>query len=115
MLDACRKALPADVAVCAAAVGDWRVAEEAREKIKKSDGALPRLEMAENPDILATLSAAGNSRPRLVIGFAAETEDVVANARAKRDRHGCEWILANDVSLGTGRFGGAENTINQNG
>ena len=111
MLDACQAALPADVAVCAAAVADWRVANAAGEKMKKTKGKLPSLDMAENPDILATLSAAGNARPQLVIGFAAETENVVANAQAKRSSKGCDWLLANDVSPETGTFGGADNTI----
>ena len=111
MLAACEAALPADVAVCAAAVADWRVARAADEKLKKNGGGAPTLEMAENPDILATLSAAANTRPSLVVGFAAETEQVVEHARAKRERKGCDWILANDVSPGTGTFGGNDNTI----
>ena len=111
MLAACEAALPADVAVCAAAVADWRVARAADEKLKKNGGGAPALEMAENPDILATLSAAANTRPSLVVGFAAETEQVVEHARAKRERKGCDWILANDVSPGTGTFGGDDNTI----
>ena len=111
MLAACEAALPADVAVCAAAVADWRVAREANEKLKKNGAGPPSLEMAENPDILATLAAATNTRPRLVIGFAAETEQVVEHARTKRDRKGCDWILANDVSPETGTFGGEDNTI----
>ena len=111
MLTACEAALPADVAVCAAAVADWRVARAADEKLKKNGGGAPTLEMAENPDILATLSAAANTRPSLVVGFAAETEQVVEHARAKRERKGCDWILANDVSPGTGTFGGDDNTI----
>jgi phosphopantothenoylcysteine decarboxylase/phosphopantothenate--cysteine ligase len=110
MLAACTEALPADVAVCAAAVADWRVKDEAGQKLKKN-GALAPLELVENPDILATLVAAGNRRPRLVVGFAAETESVVEHARAKRLRKGCDWILANDVSAGSGTFGGAENTV----
>jgi len=110
MLAACEKALPADVAVCAAAVADWR-AEAAPQKIKKKNGAPPPLKLVENPDILASLSKPGNRRPRLVVGFAAETENVVANARAKRQRKGCDWILANDVSPATGTFGGDDNTI----
>ena len=80
-------------------------------KIKKKDGAPPTLKLVENPDILATLSRAGNRRPRLVIGFAAETENVVENAQAKRAKKGCDWILANDVSAATGVFGGERNTI----
>jgi phosphopantothenoylcysteine decarboxylase / phosphopantothenate---cysteine ligase len=111
MLAACEAALPADVAVCAAAVADWRVAREADEKLKKNGAGPPQLEMAENPDILATLAAATNTRPGLVIGFAAETEQVVEHARAKRERKGCDWILANDVSPETGTFGGEDNTI----
>ncbi|MBT5569973.1 MAG: bifunctional phosphopantothenoylcysteine decarboxylase/phosphopantothenate--cysteine ligase CoaBC [Alphaproteobacteria bacterium] len=111
MLAACESALPADIAVCAAAVADWRVATQASEKLKKNGSGVPALEMAENPDILATLSATANTRPDLVIGFAAETEDVVAHAQSKRERKGCDWILANDVSPETGTFGGADNTI----
>jgi phosphopantothenoylcysteine decarboxylase / phosphopantothenate---cysteine ligase len=110
MLTACEKALPVDVAVCAAAVADWR-AEAAPQKLKKKNGAPPALKLVENPDILATLSKPGNNRPRLVVGFAAETENVVANARTKRQRKGCDWILANDVSPATGTFGGEHNTI----
>ena len=110
MLTACRDSLPVDVAVCAAAVSDWRVAREAAQKIKKT-GAPPALTLAENPDILASLAAAGNARPRLVVGFAAETEKVIEHAQAKRARKGCDWILANDVSPETGTFGGANNTV----
>jgi phosphopantothenoylcysteine decarboxylase/phosphopantothenate--cysteine ligase len=109
MLAACQAALPVDIAVCAAAVADWR-AEEAPQKIKKK-GAPPALRLVENPDILATLSAAGNLRPRLVVGFAAETENLIANAQAKRAKKGCDWILANDVSAASGTFGGDSNTI----
>jgi len=111
MLAACEKSLPADVAVCAAAVADWRVAQQAGEKMKKTGTGVPNLEMTENPDILATLAAAANTRPGLVIGFAAETENVVAHAQAKRKKKGCDWILANDVSPESGTFGGADNTI----
>ena len=111
MLAACTKALPVDVAVCAAAVSDWRVAAPRNSKIKKNGGAPPKLELATNPDILASLAAAGSARPRLVIGFAAETEKVVEHARAKLAAKGCDWILANDVAPGTGTFGGAENTL----
>ncbi|MFQ5783701.1 MAG: bifunctional phosphopantothenoylcysteine decarboxylase/phosphopantothenate--cysteine ligase CoaBC [Alphaproteobacteria bacterium] len=110
MLAACEKALPVDVAVCAAAVSDWRAAAARADKIKK-DGAPPKLALVENPDILARLSAADNRRPVLVVGFAAETGDVVANAVAKRGRKGCDWIVANDVSPGTGTFGGERNTV----
>ncbi|MCC7273929.1 MAG: bifunctional phosphopantothenoylcysteine decarboxylase/phosphopantothenate--cysteine ligase CoaBC [Alphaproteobacteria bacterium] len=110
MLAACEKALPADIAVCAAAVVDWRPAEAATAKLKKNGPAKP-LVLVENPDILATLSAAGNRRPRLVVGFAAETDDVVAYATAKRAKKGCDWMLANDVSPASGTFGGDHNTI----
>ncbi len=110
MQAACEAALPVDIAVCAAAVADWR-AEAAPGKLKKKDGATPALKLVENPDILAGLSQPGNRRPRLVVGFAAETENVIANAKAKRLRKGCDWILANDVSASTGVFGGAQNTI----
>ncbi|HEX7967880.1 MAG TPA: bifunctional phosphopantothenoylcysteine decarboxylase/phosphopantothenate--cysteine ligase CoaBC [Stellaceae bacterium] len=110
MLAACEKALPADVAVCAAAVADWR-AEAAPQKLKKKNGAAPALKLVENPDILATLSKSGNRRPSLVVGFAAETEKVVEHAREKRARKGCDWILANDVSPASGTFGGDANTI----
>ena len=110
MLAACLAALPADVAVCAAAVSDWRPAETVEQKMKKN-GRTPTLKLVENPDILATLSQAGNRRPRLVVGFAAETENVVAYAQAKRKKKGCDWMLANDVSPATGTFGGEANTI----
>ena len=111
MLEACRAALPADIAVCAAAVSDWRAAETVTGKIKKDGGPPPALALAENPDILASLSEAGNRRPALVIGFAAETEAVVENARAKLARKGCDWIVANDVAPGTGVMGGGDNTV----
>ncbi len=111
MLAACRNALPVDIAVCAAAVSDWRAKTVKQQKVKKSGSAPPRLELATNPDILASLSAAGNQRPRLVIGFAAETEKVVQHATAKRKAKGCDWILANDVSSGSGTFGGTDNAI----
>ncbi len=110
MLAACEKALPADVAVCAAAVADWR-AEPAPQKLKKKNGAVPALKLVENPDILATLSKSGNRRPALVVGFAAETEKVVEHAREKRAKKRCDWILANDVSPATGTFGGEANTV----
>ena len=110
MLAACQAALPADGAVCAAAVADWRTARAADQKMKKVPGAAPPpLELALNPDILATLAAAGPQRPRLVVGFAAETEQVVANAVAKRTKKGCDWIVANDVSGDV--MGGAENAV----
>ena len=111
MLEACRAALPVDVAVCAAAVADWRPADAAPRKIKKSGDRPPALHLVENPDVLATLAAPGNMRPRLVVGFAAETEAIAANARAKREAKGCDWILANDVSPAAGAFGGDDNRI----
>jgi len=112
MLDAVQAALPADIAVCAAAVADWRVAAEAGQKLKKDgSGVIPDLKLSENPDILATISQKGPKRPDLVVGFAAETENVIEHARAKRARKGCDWILANDVAPGTGTFGGDHNEV----
>lgn len=112
MLAAVENALPADIAVCAAAVADWRTSDAPDQKIKKQAGAdAPTLNMVENPDILATVSTAGNKRPALVVGFAAETNDVVTNAQAKRERKGCDWIVANDVSPSTGTFSGDTNTV----
>ena len=111
MLAACEKALPAEIAICVAAVADWRVADEATQKLKKNGCAPKLLELAENPDILRTLAKVGNKRPSLVIGFAAETEDVIANARAKCKNKNTDWMLANDVSPDTGTFGGNANTI----
>lgn len=110
MLAACEAALPADVAVCVAAVADWRPAEVAAGKTKKTPGAPPpEIRLVENPDILATLSRAAD-RPRLVVGFAAETETVEDHARAKLARKGCDWIVANDVSR-PGVMGGSDNTV----
>ena len=112
MLDAVEAALPADAAVMAAAVADWRVANESGNKIKKVAGAsAPVLQFAENPDILKTVAQSMDRRPRLVVGFAAETDDVLAHAQAKRARKGCDWIVANDVSPGTGIMGGTENAV----
>ncbi len=112
MLEAVQKALPADAAVFAAAVADWRMAKAMDSKIKKDGtGAVPVLEFAENPDILKTVSQMKIGRPALVVGFAAETDDVIANATAKRLRKGCDWIVANDVSPETGIMGGAENAV----
>ncbi len=111
MLEAVRAALPVDAAIFAAAVADWRVASASQSKMKKTKAGLPSLEFAENPDILATVSQMGDGRPGLVVGFAAETDDVVENATAKRKRKGCDWIVANDVSHGTGIMGGKENDI----
>ena len=98
MQAAVRAALPADIAVLTAAVADWRVDGVASGKIKKAPGGPPTLRLIENPDILAGLSKPGPQRPALVVGFAAETEDLIANARAKLSRKGCDWIVANDVS-----------------
>ncbi len=112
MHDAVQAALPVDAAIFAAAVADWRVRAPSDSKIKKDGkGGLPRLEFDENPDILAAVAQMEKGRPRLVIGFAAETDDVVANATAKRARKGCDWILANDVRPETGIMGGAENAV----
>ncbi len=112
MLAACAAALPADIFVAAAAVADWRVENAAGGKIKKQEGAAaPSLSLIPNPDILATISQAGARRPGLVVGFAAETDDLLANARAKLARKGCDWIVANDVSPATGIMGGDENAI----
>jgi phosphopantothenoylcysteine decarboxylase/phosphopantothenate--cysteine ligase len=112
MLAACLAAGKVDVAVCAAAVADWKMAKPAAAKIKKQPGAAPpALELTPNPDILATLSKRGPNRPILVVGFAAETENLVANAIEKRTRKGCDWIVANDVSAATGTFSGERNTV----
>ncbi len=111
MLAAVQAALPADAAVMAAAVADWRVANAGAQKMKKDgSGKAPALDFAENPDILATVSKSA-ARPRLVVGFAAETEKVVEHATAKRLRKGCDWIVANDVSPATGIMGGQENAV----
>ncbi|PVH29434.1 bifunctional phosphopantothenoylcysteine decarboxylase/phosphopantothenate--cysteine ligase CoaBC [Pararhodobacter oceanensis] len=110
MLTAVTSALPADAAVFAAAVADWRVKNTSDQKMKKQNGALPTLEFEENPDILATISRHAK-RPPLVVGFAAETETVVEHAQAKRLRKGCDWIVANDVSPETGIMGGSENAV----
>ncbi|MEM7721958.1 MAG: bifunctional phosphopantothenoylcysteine decarboxylase/phosphopantothenate--cysteine ligase CoaBC [Pseudomonadota bacterium] len=112
MAEAVDAALPADAAIFAAAVADWRVANAAGEKMKKdASGAAPALSFAENPDILAGVAQMKQGRPSLVVGFAAETTDVEAHATAKRARKGCDWIVANDVSPETGIMGGAENRI----
>jgi len=112
MLQASLACLPVDAAICAAAVSDWRPADPATRKVKKRHGeAPPALALVENPDILARLAAPGNQRPRLVVGFAAETENLVENAKAKRLAKQCDWILANDVGPGTGTFGGEQNTV----
>ena len=111
MLSAVQKNLSVDAAVFCAAVADWRVASASDSKLKKTKGGLPVLEFAENPDILATVSQMGEGRPPLVVGFAAETDDVIENATAKRIRKGCDWIVANDVSPATGIMGGSENAV----
>ncbi len=112
MLAAVKAALPADAAVFAAAVGDWHVAAPEPQKIQKDrKGGLPKLDLVENPDILATVSAMKKRRPQLVIGFAAETHDVLANAATKLKRKRCDWIVANDVSPETGIMGGSENAV----
>lgn len=111
MLAAVEAALPVDAGVFAAAVADWRVATESGSKIKKKGGDLPVLEFAENVDILAQVSQMKSGRPALVVGFAAETDDVIANATAKRKRKACDWIVANDVSPDTGIMGGTENDV----
>lgn len=111
MLAAVEQALPVDVAVFAAAVADWRVARPSDRKLKKSKDCLPVLAFAENADILAQIAQMKIGRPELVVGFAAETDEVTRNATAKRLRKGCDWIVANDVSPGTGIMGGAENAI----
>lgn len=113
MLQAAKNALPVDVAVCAAAVADWRVSIEADQKLKKKKGqkSPPLIELVENPDILKTLSKQSTDRPGLVIGFAAETENVIQNAQKKLSEKGCDWVIANDVSEESGVFGGESNMI----
>jgi phosphopantothenoylcysteine decarboxylase/phosphopantothenate--cysteine ligase len=111
MLAGTLSALPADIAICAAAVADWRAADEATHKLKKQGEGETTLKLAQNPDILATVASAGAKRPRLVIGFAAETENLIANATAKRRAKGADWIVANDVWPGTGAMGGDRTQI----
>ncbi len=111
MLREVETALPADIAIFAAAVADWRVANAGAQKLKKSSAGMPPLQLAENPDILATISKLKDKRPPLVIGFAAETEHLIDNAKAKLKRKGCDWIVANDVSPSTGVMGGDRNTV----
>ena len=110
MLDAVEAALPAEIAIFAAAVADWRVADAAPEKMKKGAGGTPALALVENPDILATIAHRQAGRPPLVVGFAAETENVIAHAQAKLARKACDLIVANDVG-GTGVMGGEANTV----
>jgi phosphopantothenoylcysteine decarboxylase / phosphopantothenate---cysteine ligase len=111
MLQQVEAALPADIAIFAAAVADWRVALEGEQKLKKTSAGMAPLQLVENPDILATVSRLKDQRPPLVIGFAAETENLIDNARAKLARKGCDWIVANDVSPATGVMGGDRNTV----
>jgi len=111
MLAQVQASLPADIAIFAAAVADWRVANEGQQKLKKTPTGMPPLQLVENPDILATISKLRDRRPPLVIGFAAETEHLIENARAKLARKGCDWIVANDVSPATGVMGGDRNTV----
>ncbi|WP_426421686.1 bifunctional phosphopantothenoylcysteine decarboxylase/phosphopantothenate--cysteine ligase CoaBC [Bradyrhizobium genosp. A] len=111
MLEQVQAALPADIAIFAAAVADWRVANEGGQKLKKTSAGMPPLQLVENPDILATISKLADKRPPLVIGFAAETEHLIDNAKTKLARKGCDWIVANDVSPATGVMGGDRNTV----
>jgi phosphopantothenoylcysteine decarboxylase/phosphopantothenate--cysteine ligase len=111
MFEAVEAALPGDVAIFAAAVADWRTDDESASKIKKQPGRTPTLALTENPDILSSVAHRTSARPRLVIGFAAETDDVIANAQAKRRKKGCDWIVANDVSAESGVMGGDTNTV----
>ena len=111
MLQRVEAALPVDIAIFAAAVADWRVAHEGEQKLKKTGTGMPPLQLVENPDILATISHRKDGRPPLVIGFAAETDDLIENAKAKLARKGCDWIVANDVSPATGVMGGDRNTV----
>ncbi|MGE3875033.1 MAG: bifunctional phosphopantothenoylcysteine decarboxylase/phosphopantothenate--cysteine ligase CoaBC [Parvibaculaceae bacterium] len=111
MLKTVEGELPVDIAVFAAAVADWRVAAVSEQKLKKGSGGLPDLKLAENPDILKTVAGARSKRPKLVVGFAAETQNVIENARAKLARKGCDLIVANDVSADKGVMGGERNTV----
>ncbi len=111
MLAAVEAALPADIGIFAAAVADWGVAQAGEQKLKKDGGGPPRLALVENPDILATIAKLKAKRPKLVIGFAAETEKVIEHAKAKLKRKGCDWIVANDVSAAGGAMGGDDNAV----
>jgi phosphopantothenoylcysteine decarboxylase/phosphopantothenate--cysteine ligase len=111
MLHRVEAAMPVDIAIFAAAVADWRVAQEGEQKLKKTSAGMPPLQLVENPDILATISKLQDKRPPLVIGFAAETENLIDNAKAKLARKGCDWIVANDVSPASGVMGGDRNTV----
>ncbi len=111
MLKVCEEELPCDIAIFTAAVADWRVASTAGQKLKKGPAGPPALQLAENPDILATIALRKKDRPTLCVGFAAETQDVIANAKSKLARKGCDLIVANDVSAGKGVFGGDRNEV----
>lgn len=111
MLAACLENLPVDIAVCAAAVADWKVAQPQGQKIKKDNNAPPKLDLLPNSDILARLSSKGKSRPKLVIGFAAETQDLLANAQKKRAQKGCDWMLANAIGASSPVFGAEQNKV----
>jgi phosphopantothenoylcysteine decarboxylase / phosphopantothenate---cysteine ligase len=111
MLRAVERELPVDCAVFAAAVADWRLAEPGREKIKKTAAGPPALKLVENPDILAQVAHRKSKRPKLVIGFAAETQGLIAHAKEKLKRKGCDWIVANDVSAAGGAMGGDRNRV----
>jgi phosphopantothenoylcysteine decarboxylase/phosphopantothenate--cysteine ligase len=111
MLSAVMKALPVDAAIFAAAVADWRPEKQKSQKMKKERGSTPPIRVVENPDILATVAHSKNARPQLVIGFAAETEHIIENAKAKLARKGCDWIVANDVSAASGVMGSDVNRV----
>ncbi len=111
MWAACEAALPVDIAVCVAAVADWRPAKRAERKLKKSGSPAPAIALVETPDILARLAAGKEDRPALVVGFAAETDHLAEHAAEKRRRKGCDWIVANDVSAGGGAMGGEDNAV----
>ncbi|MGL4525723.1 MAG: bifunctional phosphopantothenoylcysteine decarboxylase/phosphopantothenate--cysteine ligase CoaBC [Aestuariivirga sp.] len=111
MLKVCEEELPCDIAIFTAAVADWRVASVAGQKLKKGAVGPPAIQLAENPDILATIAQRKTARPTLCVGFAAETQDVIANAKSKLARKGCDLIVANDVSAGKGVFGGDRNEV----
>ncbi len=111
MLTASERELPCDIAIFAAAVADWRAAEEKNQKIKKDKNGVASLQLVENPDILQTIAKRSSKRPKLVVGFAAETENLLDNAREKLKKKGCDLIVANDVSKARGVFGGEQNTV----
>ena len=111
MFEAIKKIKNIDIAVCAAAVSDWKIDSPSKNKIKKSDTDKPKINLSLNPDILYYLSTNKKNRPKLVIGFAAETEDLIKNAQEKLNKKNCDWILANDVSKNPEIFGGDNNSI----